>query len=84
MILIVWQFLKFSCFVTMLTCRIPVQYIIGEWEFRNLTLTMRPSVFIPGPWTEVCNTTPCYPFSISHAMEAVESSHHPASFSFCE
>lgn len=56
----------------MLTYRIPVQYIIGEWEFRNLTLTMRPPVFIPGPWTEVCDTTLKYPFSILHALEATE------------
>lgn len=30
----------------------PVQYIIGEWDFRNLTLKMRPPVFIPRPETE--------------------------------
>ncbi|XP_072050501.1 MTRF1L release factor glutamine methyltransferase-like [Amphiura filiformis] len=30
----------------------PVQYIIGEWDFRNLTLLMRPPVFVPCPETE--------------------------------
>lgn len=35
----------------------PVQYILGEWDFRNLTLTLRPPVLIPRPETEVwlCN-----------------------------
>ncbi|XP_064400759.1 MTRF1L release factor glutamine methyltransferase-like isoform X3 [Halichondria panicea] len=32
--------------------RVPVQYIIGEWDFRTLTLAMRPPVFIPEPETE--------------------------------
>ncbi|RZF38707.1 hypothetical protein LSTR_LSTR013697 [Laodelphax striatellus] len=32
--------------------RMPVQYIIGEWEFRDLTLGMRSPVFIPRPETE--------------------------------
>ncbi|GLV33052.1 HemK methyltransferase 1 [Carabus blaptoides fortunei] len=31
----------------------PVQYIIGEWQFRDLTLKMRPPVFIPRPETEL-------------------------------
>ncbi|CAJ1050563.1 LOW QUALITY PROTEIN: MTRF1L release factor glutamine methyltransferase [Xyrichtys novacula] len=30
----------------------PVQYIIEEWDFRDLTLKMRPPVFIPRPETE--------------------------------
>lgn len=32
--------------------RIPVQYIIGEWDFHYMTLKMRPPVFIPRPETE--------------------------------
>ncbi len=34
-------------------CRVPVQYIIGEWDFRTVTLAMKPPVFIPEPETEV-------------------------------
>lgn len=30
----------------------PVQYIIGEWEFRGMRLRMMPPVFIPRPETE--------------------------------
>jgi len=32
--------------------RVPVQYVIGEWDFRYLNLEMRPPVFIPRPETE--------------------------------
>ncbi|XP_054882169.1 MTRF1L release factor glutamine methyltransferase [Poeciliopsis prolifica] len=32
--------------------RMPVQFIIEEWDFRDLTLKMRPPVFIPRPETE--------------------------------
>lgn len=32
--------------------RMPVQYIIKEWDFRDLTLKMVPPVFIPRPETE--------------------------------
>ncbi|XP_075039943.1 MTRF1L release factor glutamine methyltransferase isoform X1 [Mixophyes fleayi] len=32
--------------------RVPVQYIIGEWDFLDMTLLMRPPVFIPRPETE--------------------------------
>ncbi|KAK4299438.1 hypothetical protein Pmani_028286 [Petrolisthes manimaculis] len=38
-----------------MTCRLermPLQYIIGEWTFRNLTLNLQPPVFIPRPETE--------------------------------
>ncbi|XP_005410356.1 PREDICTED: hemK methyltransferase family member 1 isoform X4 [Chinchilla lanigera] len=32
--------------------RMPVQYILGEWDFRGLSLKMAPPVFIPRPETE--------------------------------
>lgn len=32
--------------------RIPVQYILGEWDFQGLSLKMAPPVFIPRPETE--------------------------------
>lgn len=32
--------------------REPVQYILGEWDFDELTLTLRPPVLIPRPETE--------------------------------
>ncbi|CAL4107731.1 unnamed protein product [Meganyctiphanes norvegica] len=32
--------------------RMPVQYIIGHWDFHNITLKLRPPVFIPRPETE--------------------------------
>merc|ERR1712228_759979 len=31
---------------------IPLQYVIGEWDFRYLTLLMKSPVFIPRPETE--------------------------------
>ena len=31
----------------------PVQYILGEWSFRDLTLKMQSPVLIPRPETEV-------------------------------
>ena len=39
--------------------RVPVQYIIGEWDFRHLTLKMKAPVFIPRPETEVCKEKGC-------------------------
>lgn len=32
--------------------RMPVQYIIGEWDFCDMVLKMTPPVFIPRPETE--------------------------------
>ncbi|XP_074054144.1 MTRF1L release factor glutamine methyltransferase isoform X1 [Macrotis lagotis] len=32
--------------------RMPVQYVIGEWDFQGLTFKMTPPVFIPRPETE--------------------------------
>ncbi|XP_016921092.3 MTRF1L release factor glutamine methyltransferase [Apis cerana] len=33
--------------------RMPVQYIIGEWDFCDITLKLVPPVFIPRPETEI-------------------------------
>ncbi len=33
--------------------RVPVQYIIGEWDFRTVNLKLQPPVLIPRPETEV-------------------------------
>jgi release factor glutamine methyltransferase len=30
----------------------PVQYLVGSWDFHNITLDLRPPVFIPRPETE--------------------------------
>ena len=32
--------------------RMPLQYIIGNWDFHSVTLSVRPPVFIPRPETE--------------------------------
>lgn len=32
--------------------RMPVQYILGNWDFHNITIQVRPPVFIPRPETE--------------------------------
>jgi len=32
--------------------RMPVQYILGNWDFHNITIMVRPPVFIPRPETE--------------------------------
>ena len=32
--------------------RMPLQYIVGSWDFRNIQLKLRPPVFIPRPETE--------------------------------
>jgi len=33
---------------------LPVQYVLGEWDFCGMTLKMKRPVFIPRPETEVC------------------------------
>lgn len=48
--------------------RMPLQYILKEWDFRDLTLKMLPTVFIPRPETEglvsliLENVNPAQPF----------------------
>jgi len=32
--------------------RMPVQYLLGNWDFHNITLDLHPPVFIPRPETE--------------------------------
>jgi len=32
--------------------RMPVQYLLGNWDFHNITLELHPPVFIPRPETE--------------------------------
>ena len=49
------HFVAIFTFFVVILLRVPVQYIIGEWDFRHLTLKMRPPVFIPRPETEVCD-----------------------------
>jgi len=33
--------------------QMPIQYVLEEWDFRDLTIQLRPPVFIPRPETEV-------------------------------
>jgi len=33
--------------------RMPVQYIVGDWDFHNINIKLIPPVFIPRPETEV-------------------------------
>ncbi|NWW48618.1 HEMK1 methyltransferase, partial [Pedionomus torquatus] len=47
--------------------RMPVQYVLGEWDFQDLTLKMRPPVFIPRPETEK-NSGLCFPFPVPHPV----------------
>ncbi|XP_077040792.1 MTRF1L release factor glutamine methyltransferase isoform X2 [Agelaius phoeniceus] len=61
--------------------RMPVQYVLGEWDFQELTLKMRPPVFIPRPETEdlvslvveeefqKCeNSALCFPVPVPHPV----------------
>ncbi|CAN8186009.1 unnamed protein product [Coccothraustes coccothraustes] len=61
--------------------RMPVQYVLGEWDFQELTLKMRPPVFIPRPETEdlvtlvveeefqKCeNSALCFPAAVPHPV----------------
>jgi release factor glutamine methyltransferase len=44
---------KFESFLEKRKKRIPIQYIIGEWEFMGIKLKLNPTVFIPRPETEL-------------------------------
>ncbi|XP_027624415.1 hemK methyltransferase family member 1 isoform X5 [Tupaia chinensis] len=46
---------QLQCIQELSSCRLqrmPVQYILGEWDFKGLSLKMAPPVFIPRPETE--------------------------------
>ncbi|XP_069331866.1 MTRF1L release factor glutamine methyltransferase isoform X2 [Eulemur rufifrons] len=46
---------QLKCIQELSNCRLqrmPVQYILGEWDFQGLSLKMVPPVFIPRPETE--------------------------------
>ena len=45
--------LKNFHFLTDIFCSVPIQYILKEWDFRDVCLKMRAPVFIPRPETEV-------------------------------
>ena len=46
--------------------RVPVQYILGDWDLHDLTLEMRPPVLIPRPETEEL---------VEHVLEALGDDH---------
>lgn len=46
------QLARFEQLCECRAARMPIQYIIGEWDFCDLVLKMTPPVFIPRPETE--------------------------------
>lgn len=46
------QLARFEQLCECRAARMPIQYIIGEWDFCDLVLKMIPPVFIPRPETE--------------------------------
>lgn len=46
------QMKEFEQMVTCRLARVPVQYILGSWDFREISLQVHPPVFIPRPETE--------------------------------
>ncbi|KAI4463678.1 hemk methyltransferase [Holotrichia oblita] len=50
----------------------PIQYVIREWDFRNLTLEMRPPVFIPRPETEKLVELVLTEVNTNHIKEVLE------------
>lgn len=66
---------QLSYFERLCECRIarmPIQYIIGEWDFRDLTLKMKPPVFIPRPETEELVELILQQFDSKNAMRFME------------
>ena len=56
----------FECMCKRRFERVPVQYILGDWDFHDLTLEMRPPVLIPRPETEEL---------VEHVLEALGDDH---------
>lgn len=52
--------------------RMPIQYIVGEWEFRDLALKMLPPVFIPRPETEELVELVLQQFDCTRSMRFME------------
>ena len=46
------QLLKLETLVQCRLAHMPLQYLVGNWDFRDLTLLCRPPVFIPRPESE--------------------------------
>ena len=46
------QLASLSRLVQCRLAQVPLQYILGNWDFRNITVICRPPVFIPRPETE--------------------------------
>ncbi|KAI4494474.1 hypothetical protein M0802_008966 [Mischocyttarus mexicanus] len=54
--------------------RMPVQYIIGEWDFRDITLKLVPPIFIPRPETEII--VDIILKRLNHLLEVEEKAHY--------
>lgn len=52
--------------------RMPIQYIVREWQFRDLMLKMEPPVFIPRPETEELVELILQQFDCKRTMRFVE------------
>ena len=48
---------SYSSSFSYLLYRMPIQYILGEWDFRTTRLKLKPPVLIPRPETEVIDYT---------------------------
>jgi len=65
------QFKRLQNLVELRKLNLPIQYIIGNWDFHNICLKMKPPVFIPRPETEeLVNLALCYlPADNPHILE---------------